>query len=119
MRQNVSHNLEHIIGLSLVAQRLRITANAGIAEIKDLLLVDEDGIFDAFNATTNASAMCKTRIWALKRWVQNRSDEQQPMEIILFTPSVCRERQMELGRTSKTQGCTDKLVSTPKKITHI
>ena len=41
---NLLHNLEHIIGLSQVGQRNRITINAGILKVNDLLLVDNEAI---------------------------------------------------------------------------
>ena len=87
---NFTHNLEHVIGLQQVQQRNRITINAGILEVGDLLLVDEDTIIGTL--TPNTSAMCKTRLQALKRWAQDRSDDQAPLDIIIFTPSVCREK---------------------------
>ena len=93
---NFQHNLQYIIGLPTLIQIQRITINGGITKIEDLLLVDEEAIINSF--TNNTSAMCKTRMRTLKRWAQERSDDQKPLNMVLFTPLVCRARQIELAR---------------------
>ena len=82
VEDNFIHNLEHIIGLDTAAQRAKITVNAGIVTIHDLLWIDEDAIIDSFTNTT--SAMCKTRMRTLKRWTQDRHDDRDPIDIILL-----------------------------------
>ena len=84
----------------------------GILQVEDLSLVNEDVIIDALAA--NSSAMCKTRLRAIKRWVQDRSDDQAPLDIIFFTPSVCRTCQMELARTGRSSKNADKTSNTDK-----
>ena len=50
---NFKHNLEHIIGISQANQRSRITSNAGITQVEDMLLVDEDTIMETINYNYN------------------------------------------------------------------
>ena len=67
---NLLHNMEHIIRLTQAVQRNQMMANAGILEVDDLLLVDEDAMAESL--TPNTSAMCKIRLHASKRLAQDR-----------------------------------------------
>ena len=59
--------------------------------------------------------MCKTRMRTLKRWAQERSDDQKPLNIVHFTPSVCRALQIELARRGTSSIGEEKASSTHKE----
>ena len=97
------HVLEHVILLGTNAMRNAITIGAGVMEVNDLLLVDEESLIDSCSATT--TVMSKMRLKTLKRWTEKESDlDEGALDVQNFTPDICRSLQKELARTKKSKG---------------
>ena len=81
------HSLEHVILLTTPQMRNVITSMAGVATVKDLLLIDEGSLIDL--CTTAISVMSKMRLKTLKRWTEREADiDETVLNIQDFTPDV-------------------------------
>jgi hypothetical protein len=54
--QDFVHVLQHIIGLDTVAKRERVTVQAGVTTVENLLDVETDGLMECLTANTSIMA---------------------------------------------------------------
>jgi hypothetical protein len=100
-----THVLEHIIGLDTAAERERVTINGGVRTINDIIYIEIDSLIECL--TQNTSVLSRTKLKTLKIWAENEDDLGNGIDLDLFTPEVCRERQKLIAKT--TQATTDSL----------
>ena len=68
-QENFEHVLQHVTGLTTVAQGDRILVNAGTRTVCDLLLLDEESLTSVL--TNNTNQMVRMRLKALKQGLEN------------------------------------------------
>ena len=90
------HILEHIVGLSTIAQRERITLTASVTTAEDILLLDEASLLGTL--TTATSVMARMKLKALKRWTERQETLGISVNVQGFTTDECRKIQRNISR---------------------
>ena len=111
--ENFTHCLEYVVGLGTEGKQdmgdvlnsenpQGVSAIAGLKEVNDLLVIDEQAMINCFRKT-HTSAKCMTKMRMLWRWAQEQS-YCESLNIMLFTPTVCRDQFAAGGKHFTTEG---------------